>query len=267
MLLDGPCSAIPVVAIPFQEQCGASEDAPWHSRYGDRLRHLRMVRALGHSDLTSTSLQLWPVAEICSPVNVTSLHLLYRDTFSLDLVHMYTRIAIIVREHRPCSTVPLHSFPSTMATLRKRKPWETLRTLSEVDKNPKKWTVDLTKQLGPPPSMVNTAVSKRKKIEVNVHAYGMETKHTHSWKHDQLENALLSWFKQAWASNITLDGRTWEGFRDCRTSWSWHFQCLKWLGLPFQRLPRHRLEMDTVKCHLNERHLSELVVFRRTNCF
>ncbi|KAM7283587.1 tigger transposable element-derived protein 6-like [Ixodes scapularis] len=92
---------------------------------------------------------------------------------------------------------------------RKRKPLtlrEKLNILALVDRDPKRKRIDIAKDLGLPASTVNTVVSKRKQIEENALVFGAATKQARGAKQEELEDALLKWFKQARASGVNFDG-------------------------------------------------------------
>ncbi|KAL1445234.1 hypothetical protein MTO96_045136 [Rhipicephalus appendiculatus] len=83
---------------------------------------------------------------------------------------------------------------------RKRKPLsikQKLNILAVVDRNPKRKRIDIANELGLPASTVNTVVSKRKEIETNALVFGGATKQARGARHEELEEALLKWFKQA----------------------------------------------------------------------
>ncbi|KAH6921440.1 hypothetical protein HPB50_000588 [Hyalomma asiaticum] len=71
---------------------------------------------------------------------------------------------------------------------------------------PKRKQIDIANKLGLPASTVNPVVSKRKEIEMNAMVFSGTTKQARGARHGERKEALLKWFKQAWASGINFDG-------------------------------------------------------------
>ncbi|KAL1418186.1 hypothetical protein MTO96_026197 [Rhipicephalus appendiculatus] len=83
---------------------------------------------------------------------------------------------------------------------------EKLNVLHAVDKQPVRKRVDIAKDLGLPPSTLNSIVSKRAEIEENAALFGPKAKQARGAKYGNLDDALLTWFKQARAASINFDG-------------------------------------------------------------
>ncbi|KAL1415595.1 hypothetical protein MTO96_006717 [Rhipicephalus appendiculatus] len=83
---------------------------------------------------------------------------------------------------------------------------EKLNVLHAVDKQPARKRVDIAKDLGLPPSTLNSIVSKRAEIEGNAALFGPKAKQARGAKYGNLDDALLTWFKQARAASINFDG-------------------------------------------------------------
>ncbi|KAL1453534.1 hypothetical protein MTO96_043753 [Rhipicephalus appendiculatus] len=66
--------------------------------------------------------------------------------------------------------------------------------------------VDIAKDLGLPLSTLNSIVSKRAEIEGNAALFGPKAKQARGAKYGNLDDALLTWFKQACAAGINFDG-------------------------------------------------------------
>ncbi|KAH7947438.1 hypothetical protein HPB52_011951 [Rhipicephalus sanguineus] len=75
-----------------------------------------------------------------------------------------------------------------------------------VDKQPTRKRVDIAKDLGPPPSTLNSIVSKRAEIKGNAAPFGPKAKQARCAKYGNLEETLLTWFNQARAAGINFDG-------------------------------------------------------------
>lgn len=83
---------------------------------------------------------------------------------------------------------------------------EKLDVLNAVDTQPARKRVDIAKDLGLPPSTLNSIVSKRAEIEGNAALFGPKAKRARGAKYGNLDEALLTWFKQARAAGINFDG-------------------------------------------------------------
>lgn len=66
--------------------------------------------------------------------------------------------------------------------------------------------VNIAKGLGLPPSALNSIVSKQAKIEGNATLFGGKAKQAHGAKYWNLDEPLLTWFKQAHAAGVNFDG-------------------------------------------------------------
>ncbi|KAH6930953.1 hypothetical protein HPB50_021067 [Hyalomma asiaticum] len=85
---------------------------------------------------------------------------------------------------------------------------EKLDVLNAVDKQPARKRVDIAKDLGLPPSTLNSIVSKRAQIEGNATLFGPKPKQARGAKYGNLDETFLTWFKQARTAGINFDGST-----------------------------------------------------------
>uniref|UniRef100_A0A1E1X318 Putative tigger transposable element n=1 Tax=Amblyomma aureolatum TaxID=187763 RepID=A0A1E1X318_9ACAR len=83
---------------------------------------------------------------------------------------------------------------------------EKLDALNAVDRQPARKRIDIAKDLGLPPSTLNSIVSKRAEIEGNAALFGPKAKQARGAKYGNLDEALLTWFKQARAAGVNFDG-------------------------------------------------------------
>lgn len=83
---------------------------------------------------------------------------------------------------------------------------EKLNVLDAVDKQPGRKRVEIAKELGLPPSTLNSIVSKRAEIKGNAALFGPKAKQARGAKYGTLDESLLTWFQQARAAGINFDG-------------------------------------------------------------
>nr|XP_050037916.1 tigger transposable element-derived protein 6-like [Dermacentor andersoni] len=83
---------------------------------------------------------------------------------------------------------------------------EKLDALNAVDRQPARKRVDIAKDLGLPPSTLNSIVSKRAEIQGNAALLGPKAKEARGAKYGNLDESLLTWFKQARAAGVNFDG-------------------------------------------------------------
>jgi hypothetical protein len=77
---------------------------------------------------------------------------------------------------------------------------EWLHVIEEVEKNPSEKRIDVAKQLGLPPSTLNTIIAKKKEIREQADKYGTSAKKRKTGKvstYSELENVLFAWYHQA----------------------------------------------------------------------
>lgn len=74
-----------------------------------------------------------------------------------------------------------------------------------MDKQPVRKRVDIAKDLRLPQSMHNSFVSKRAEIEGNATLFGPKAQQARGTKHKKLDEALLTWLKQARTTGINFD--------------------------------------------------------------
>ncbi|KAH7979250.1 hypothetical protein HPB49_008816 [Dermacentor silvarum] len=82
---------------------------------------------------------------------------------------------------------------------------EKLDSLNAIDKQPARKRVDIAKGLRLPLSTLNSIVSKWAEIEGNATLFGDKAKQAHGAKYGNLDEALLTWFKQARAAGVNFD--------------------------------------------------------------
>nr|XP_054922997.1 tigger transposable element-derived protein 6-like [Dermacentor andersoni] len=83
---------------------------------------------------------------------------------------------------------------------------EKLDVLNAVDRQPARKRVDIAKDLGLPPSTLNSIVSKRAEIQGNAALFGPKAKQARGAKYGNLDESLLTWFKQARTAGVNFDG-------------------------------------------------------------
>lgn len=84
---------------------------------------------------------------------------------------------------------------------------EKLDILREVDKDPKRKRADLAKELGLAPSTLCTIVGQRDQIMQNAQRFSVNAKEAKTAHHVQLEEVLLTWFKEVTAAGVNVDGK------------------------------------------------------------
>ncbi|KAH8024584.1 hypothetical protein HPB51_025569 [Rhipicephalus microplus] len=77
-----------------------------------------------------------------------------------------------------------------------------------IDKQPARKRVDIAKDLRVPRSTLNSIVSKHSKIEGNAILFNLKAKQARGEEHGNLDDALLTSFKQARAAGINSDSCT-----------------------------------------------------------
>ncbi|KAH8021413.1 hypothetical protein HPB51_015593 [Rhipicephalus microplus] len=77
--------------------------------------------------------------------------------------------------------------------------------LKAIDKQPAQKRVHIAKDLGLPPSKLNSIAFKHTKIEGNATLLGSKAKQAHSAKHENIDDALVTWLKQARIAGINFD--------------------------------------------------------------
>lgn len=86
---------------------------------------------------------------------------------------------------------------------------EKLRIIEEVERNPTEKKVHIAKRLGLPVSSLNTIIEKKQEIREQVKKCGTSAKKRKTRKEAKyscMEAALFSWYQQARASRIPVDG-------------------------------------------------------------
>jgi hypothetical protein len=84
-----------------------------------------------------------------------------------------------------------------------------LKLIHEVEKNPGEKRVDIAKRLGLPASTLNSIFTKKNDIREQVQICGAACKKQKNYKQStfvELETVLFTWYQQARASNIPIDG-------------------------------------------------------------
>ncbi|XP_064462149.1 tigger transposable element-derived protein 6-like [Ornithodoros turicata] len=84
---------------------------------------------------------------------------------------------------------------------------EKLEVPSAIDQDPKRKRAQLAKELGLAPSTLNTIVGQREQILKNVQRFGANVKQAKTAQHVNLEEILLTWFKEVTAAGINIDGK------------------------------------------------------------
>jgi len=86
-----------------------------------------------------------------------------------------------------------------------------LKIIEKVEKNLGEKRVYNAKQLGLPASTLNSIFAKKDKIHQQIPKCGNACKKRKTGKEStfvELETVLFTWYQQAWASNIPIDGTT-----------------------------------------------------------
>jgi hypothetical protein len=86
-----------------------------------------------------------------------------------------------------------------------------LKIIEEVEKNPGEKCVYVAKRLGLAASSLNSIFAKKDKIHQQIEKCGNMYKKRKTGKEltfTELETVLFTWYQQAWASNIPIDGTT-----------------------------------------------------------
>jgi hypothetical protein len=84
-----------------------------------------------------------------------------------------------------------------------------LKIIEEIEKNPGEKRVDIVKRLGLPASTLNTIFAKKKEIRKQIQKCGNACKKRKTGKEStfaELETVIFTWYQQARASNIPIDG-------------------------------------------------------------
>lgn len=84
---------------------------------------------------------------------------------------------------------------------------EKLEVLSKVDQDPKRKRSDLAKELGLAPSTLSTIVGQREQILKNAQRFSGNVKQAKTAQHVDLEEILLTWFKEVTAAGVNVDGK------------------------------------------------------------
>ena len=100
-----------------------------------------------------------------------------------------------------------------MAQLKKqvRTLHDQLKIIEEVEKNPEEERVYIAKRLGFAASTLNSIFAKKDEIRQQIEKCGNACKKGKTGKEStfvELETVLFTWYKQARASNIPIDGNT-----------------------------------------------------------
>jgi AcrR family transcriptional regulator len=91
---------------------------------------------------------------------------------------------------------------------------ERLKIVEEVEKNPGEKRVDIAKRLGLAPSTLNSIFAKKDEIREQAEKCGNASKKRKIGREStfaELERVLFSWYQQARASNIPIDGTILRG--------------------------------------------------------
>ena len=86
-----------------------------------------------------------------------------------------------------------------------------LKIIEEVEKNPGEKRAYIAKWLGLASSTLNSTFAKKDKIRQQIENCGNACKKTNIGKEStfvELETVLFTWYQQAQASNIAIDGTT-----------------------------------------------------------
>jgi hypothetical protein len=96
-----------------------------------------------------------------------------------------------------------------MAQKLMRTLYDQLKIMEEVQKNPGEKRVDIAKRLGLPASILKTIFAKKNEIREQIKKCGNACKKRKTGREltfAELETMLFTWYQQARASNIPIDG-------------------------------------------------------------
>lgn len=149
---------------------------------------------------------------------------------------------------------------------------ERLRIIEEVEKNPTEKRIDIAKRLGLPPSTLNCIMAKKIEIRQQADKCGTAAKKRKTGKestYSELENVLFSWYQQARASGIPIDGTILKekslkiaetmGIENFSASNGWISRFKQRHGLVFKKLAGESAAVDTNATDLWFQRLPELL--------